>query len=147
MISKHLNRAKSFQAALLAFIVFSLVMLPVKNGYILRWYDEMSIFLSGDIYLNRMLHYPGGILQYAGSWLTQFMYYPWAGSGILIALWVILTLLCDRTWRLREGLRSLSLLPAMFLLASVLVLDEAWVSINYSGYLFAPTLSAPSARC
>lgn len=85
MISKHLNRAKSFQAALLAFIVFSLVMLPVKNGYILRWYDEMSIFLSGDIYLNRMLHITRGHLAVCRVMAHPIMYYPWAGSGILIA--------------------------------------------------------------
>lgn len=140
MIYRPLHSIRSFHAAILLFIAFSFVMLPVRNGYILRWYDEMSIFMSGEVFLNRMLHYPGGMLQYAGAWLTQFMYFPWAGSAILIALWVILTILCDRVWRLREGLRGLSLLPAMFLLVSVLVLDEAWVSINYPGYLFAPTL-------
>lgn len=81
MISKHLNRAKSFQAALLAFIVFSLVMLPVKNGYILRWYDEMSIFLSGDIYLNRMLHYPGGIGSMPGHGSPNSCTIPGQGAA------------------------------------------------------------------
>lgn len=142
MISRALQKVKSFHAILLVFVAFAFVMLPVKNGYILRWYDEMSLFMTGDIFLSTMLHYPGGLLQYAGTWLTQLMYYPWLGSSVLIALWVILTLICDCVWRLREGLRGLTLLPAMFLLASILVLDEAWVSINYNGYLFAPTLGA-----
>ena len=142
MIFNALQKAKRFHGILLAFVVFAFIMLPVKNGYILRWYDEMSLFMTGDVFLSTMAHYPGGMLQYAGTWLTQFMYYPWLGSAILITLWVILSLLCDRIWRQREELRGISLLPAMFLLVSVLVLDEAWVSINYNGYLFASTLGA-----
>lgn len=142
MILNKLSSREQFAAITGVFVVFALVMLPVKNGYILRWYDEMSLFMTGDIFLDRMTRYPGGILQYIGTWLTQLMYYPWLGSCVLIALWLLLTLLCDRTWKLREGMRGLTLLPAMFLLASVLVLDEAWVSLNYTGYLFAPTLGA-----
>lgn len=129
-------------ASIPAFIILAFIILPVRNGYILRWFDEMSLFEQGPVFLDRMLHCPGGILQYAGTWLTQFMYYPWAGSSILIVLWTVLAILCMSAFSIDRKLHWLSLLPPLSLLASVLSLDEAWVSLNFTGYLFAPTLGA-----
>ncbi len=131
--------------ATVTFAVFSFIMLPVKNGYILRWIDEMSLFESGSLFWENHCRYPGGVLQYAGTWLTQFMYYPWLGSAILIALWIALTAMCARLFRLPGKIAPLTLLPAMFLLLSVVSLDEAWLSLNYNGYLFAPTIGFMTA--
>jgi len=41
-----------------AFIVFSYMLLAVKNGYMLRWYDEMSLFLPDRIFFDSFMNYP-----------------------------------------------------------------------------------------
>lgn len=132
--------SNAYIIATIVFALFSFIMLPVKNGFILRWIDEMSLFEPGEIFFNRLAHYPGGILQWAGTWLTQLMYYPWLGSSVLISLWVAMSYAAKKAFKLDSNSGVLGLLPGMFLLMSVVSLDDAWISLCYKGYVFAPTL-------
>lgn len=125
---------------LATFILLCYVLLVIKNASMLQWYDEMSLFDSTPFFFNRSLHYPGGLLSYVGSWLTQLMYYPWLGSTVLIAMWLLTWWLTVKTFRLSAGVSPLGLLVPMCMLVSVVQLDEAWVSMNSAGYLFANTL-------
>lgn len=122
------------------FVVFTFMMLAVKNGFMLRWYDEMSLFESTGFFFQKSVHYPGGLLRYAGMWLTQFMYYPWLGTGILVALWLLLAWMTRKAFRLSGDASPLSYIVPLALFVSVAHLDEACVSMQSSGYLFFPTL-------
>lgn len=121
-------------------ILFAVVMLPLRNDYLLRWIDETSLFETDAFTVSFFLSVPGGVLQFAGNWLTQFMYYPWLGSLILIAFWVILTLLIVKAFKVKPRLRPLAVAVPMALLLSVTQLDEVWLTLNSPGFLFTPTL-------
>ncbi len=123
-----------------AFILLCYWLLVGKNGYMLQWYDEMSYFDSSSIFLRHSLHYPGGLLGYAGAWLTQLMYYPLLGCTVLIALWLLLSWLTVKAFRLSRTAAPLALLAPMCMLVSVVQLDEAWLSMNSAGYLYSNTL-------
>lgn len=123
-----------------AFIVLCYWLLVMKNGYMLRWYDEMSFFDSSQFFLYRSLHYPGGLLHYAGTWLTQLMYYPVLGSTVLIALWLALAWLTKKVFGMSGSYFPLCLVVPMCMLVSVVQLDEAWMSLNSAGYLYFNTL-------
>ena len=112
-----------------AFVVFAYWILAVKNGYMLRWYDEMSLFETTRIFFSQFLHYPGGLLRWAGTWLTQLLYHPWLGSSALIALWLLLAWLTKKAFRLSESSAPLALLVPVAMLVSVVQMDEAWLSI------------------
>lgn len=124
----------------LIFAVFVFLMLAVRNGFMLRWYDEMSLFEPTRFFFRQFLYYPGGMLRYAGMWATQFMYYPWLGTGLLVALWLLLAWMTRWAFRLSKDASPLSYIVPMALFVSVAHLDEACVSMQSSGYLFFPTL-------
>lgn len=123
-----------------AMAVFSLMELAVRNGYMLRWYDEMSLFEPTGFFFSRFMHFPGGLLRYAGTWLTQFCYHPWLGASALTALWILLAWLCRRAFGLTKWASAISYILPLALFASVAQLDEAWVSMKSDGFLFFPTL-------
>lgn len=127
-------------ALIAVFIIFAFWILAVKNGFMLRWYDEMSLFVPGKESLGAFLHYPGGIFRYAATFLTQLLFYPALGASALIIIW----LLC--VWMSRDAFRfSGNAFPFCFLLpfcmlASVLMFDEVCLSFESQGYVFYNTL-------
>ncbi|MDE5872176.1 MAG: hypothetical protein K2H22_09585 [Muribaculaceae bacterium] len=123
-----------------AFTVFAFWILAIKNGFMLRWYDEMSLFEPTWLSLRQYLMYPGGLLRYAGCFLTQLMYHPWEGATALIALWLLTAWLTRKAFDLRKELAPLALIVPFAMLVSVVQLDEAWLSIKSPGYVFSNTL-------
>lgn len=126
--------------SIFVFTLFAYAMLAMKNGYMLRWYDEMSLFEPTRFFFNEFINYPGGIFRYAGTWLTQLMYYPELGSGVLVALWMLLAWMTCRAFRLRGSAAALALIIPLMMLASVVQLDEAWLTLKTPGYIFSNTL-------
>lgn len=127
-------------AATAAFIIFAYFMLAMRNGYMLRWYDEMSLFEPTGFFFRSFCNYPGGLLRYAGTWLTQLMYYPALGSLTLIALWLLLAWISCKAFHLRKQSAPLSLIVPLAMLASIVQLDEAWLTLKTPGYIFSNTL-------
>ena len=136
-ITKYLNVNT---ASIAGFVLFAYWLLAVRNGFMLRWYDEMSLFEPTGIFFRQFLYYPGGLLRYAGTWLTQLMYYPWLGSAALLAMWIVLAWLTLKAFRLSKGASPLSLLVPVCMLVSVVQLDEAWLSLKTPGYIYSNTL-------
>lgn len=100
----------------------------------------MSLFESNEFILHRFLFYPGGILRYAGTFLTQFLYYPPLGATLFITLWLLLIWISKVTFKLSNSLYPLTFLVPLCLLVSVVQLDEAWLSLKSPGYIFSNTL-------
>ncbi len=123
------------------FILFSYFMLAIKNGYMLRWYEEMSLFESTRFFFRQCLYFPGGIIRYAGSWLTQLMYYPILGSIVLIILWLLTAWLTQKAFRLSRESFPLAFIVPMSMLASIVHIDDAWISMTSVGYIYSNTLS------
>ncbi len=122
------------------FVLFAYWILAVKNGFMLKWYDEMSLFEPTWLSLRQYLMYPGGVLRYAGCWLTQLMYYPWLGTTVMIALWLLTAWLTRKAFDLQKVFLPLALLVPAAMMVSVVQLDEAWLSIKTPGYVFSNTL-------
>ncbi len=123
-----------------AFVVFAYWILAVKNGFMLQWYDEMSLFEPTWISFRQYLMYPGGLLRYCGCWLTQLMYYPWLGTTVIVALWLLMAWLTRKAFDLQKSFLPLTLMVPFAMLVSVVQLDEAWLSLKSAGYVFSNTL-------
>lgn len=124
----------------LIFVVFAYAMLAVKNGFMLRWYEEMSLFEPTGLFFRSFLYYPGGMLRYAGAWLTQLMYHPWLGTTVMIALWLLLAWLIRKAFIFSKAMYPLSLIVPLALFVSVAQLDEALLSMKSVGYVYFNTL-------
>ncbi|MDE6341667.1 MAG: hypothetical protein K2K93_05065 [Muribaculaceae bacterium] len=123
------------------FISFCYLMLPGRNSYMLRWYDYMSLFESTRFFFKQMLCFPGGLMRYFGAWLTQLMYYPWLGSTVLIAIWLLTARLTAKAFRLSREAFPLAFVVPMAMLVSIVQIDEAWLSMKSVGYLYSNSLS------
>ncbi len=125
----------------LAFILFAYVMLAVKNSYMLRWYDEMSLFEPTRFFFRQCLYFPGGLMRYAGAWLTQLMYYPILGSSVIILLWLLMAWLTQKAFCLPRMAFPLAFIVPIAMLVSIVQMDDAWVSMKSVGYIYSNTLS------
>lgn len=122
------------------FVTFAFWIMAIKNGFMLQWYEEMSIFEYGHNHLLQYLNYPGGIFRYAGTFLTQLLYYPALGTMVLITIWLLCGWLTCISFRLTGVSASLGLLIPLCMLASILQLDEGFLTFESQGYVFYNSL-------
>lgn len=123
----------------LLFVVFSLALLA-RYGYVWKWVESLSLFVPDPVFFHSFLNNPGGMLAYAGAFLTQFLYYPFWGSCLLVLLLLGTQQLTCRLFRL-EGVSYLcSFIPSFLLLTAVLDLGYTWATLKAPGHFFMPTL-------
>lgn len=132
---------KPFNFTAVIFTVLAYILLPVINSVMLRWFEEMSLFEPNKLFWDQVTAYPGGILRYLGCYLTQFLYYPWLGASILIAMWITIVYMARRAFRCSGRNVSLLLFAVpLGLLCSVAGMDEGWLTMKSQGYFFSQTL-------
>lgn len=126
-------------ASLLAFVVFTGYILHVNQEVLYTAHDR-SEFLVGAPFFNTLMSKPFGLMRYIGAWLTQFMYKPAVGAGILSVIWVMIYLIGVKAFRLKGSASALMILPVACLLTSIVDLGY-WVYISkIRGYWFSQSL-------
>lgn len=122
------------------FAILAMIMLAERNGHYLIAIQDNSLFLKGITFYNEKASVPGGILQWAGCYLTQFFIYPWLGTSILVLLWIILSYTICRVFELKRGWIYISLIPISALLCSITDLGYWIYYMKKPGYCFAETI-------
>ena len=127
-------------AGVVLLLLLAFAVLAVFEADYLWTAQEQNLFLSTPLFFEQCMQVSGGLLSWAGAWLTQFFYYPALGAGVLCLLWGLLMLLLRRAFRLPGAWAWLVLVPpAMLLLADVAL--GYWVYfLKLRGNLFVPTL-------
>jgi hypothetical protein len=70
------------------------------NRYHVLYYQEQTqLFLFNGFYFQTYWNQPGGIMQYIGSFFTQFNYYPFVGACIYAAAIGFIWLLTNTIWK------------------------------------------------
>jgi hypothetical protein len=101
--------------------------------------EHSSLFIFSSDYFRKFTDKPGGLLTYAGNFLTQFYFSPVAGALIISVLLVLTGLLLNGVLRLMNVRSSLScpfiLLPSVALMLLQTRYDfHAW---HILGFIFA----------
>lgn len=99
---------------LLYFLYFWLFINPS-----LHFHRQEVAFLWGVDFFQRFLDYPGGLIEYVGSFLSSWMYSPLLGSLLFTGLaWILtwLTSILIRQLQPKTQLNFFHFLPAIFLL-------------------------------
>ena len=73
---------------LFAFITVAYILLPMMNADYLYTIQDNNVFINGHTFMMDTVQHGGGWGTWIACYLTQFFYYPWLGSTILILLWV-----------------------------------------------------------
>lgn len=134
-ISRNLPWIGGAVFALLAWSV-----LAILNKDYLYTVQERSLFLANHTFWEEMTAAPGGVIRWAGCYLTQFFYYPALGAALLTLLWLVTYLLAIRVFRLQRGWSTLALIPPFALLCSVIGLGYWLYYIKIQGYWFSESL-------
>ena len=95
------------------------IVFPVILGFCLYTYEketlfriqELNLFLPDSTFYHTLSAYPGGTLQWAACFLTQFFYTRLPGQPFLIAVWVCICFVMRSAFRLSP---SWSFLPPWF---------------------------------
>ena len=107
--------------------------------------QEQNLFLHTKLFFEQCMQVPGGLLSWAGAYLTQFFYYPLLGAGLLSLLWAFLILSLWKAFRINGDSRLLVLIPVAMLLADI-VSQGYWIYfLKLRGHFFVPTLGMVTA--
>jgi hypothetical protein len=114
--------------------------------------EHSSLFIFTADYLQKFTSKPGGLLIYAGNFLTQFYYNPVTGSLIISVLLILICVVINKILRMMSISASFSLffslLPSCALLALQMRYDfHIWHMLGFLFVLtwFLPTLTAGKA--
>lgn len=117
----------------------------LRYDYVWRWVESMSLFVPDGVYFQAFSRNPGGLLAYAGSFLTQFLYIPALGCALWVAALTLVSWATRRLFRLAGGWSLCAFLPAFLLLAANLDLGYTWATLKAPGHFFTPTLGTLAA--
>lgn len=125
----------------LLFAVVAFIYLAVLNKEYLYGCQEHSIWQNNHEYFDDRMRAVGGFCQWLGCYLTQYFYYPWAGTLILIVLWGLIYLLTLKVFRISSRWSVIALAPVVLLLCSEIYLGYWMYYIKMPGYWFTYTVA------
>ncbi|MCR5534923.1 MAG: DUF6057 family protein [Bacteroidaceae bacterium] len=119
------------------FVVLAWVFLIGKNAETLFFMQDRGYWNDTMQYFHQCVRFPGGFLSWAGSYLTQFFYYPAYGAAMLILLWMLSFCVAWRSFHVRLEWTFVLFFPLLALLCTEVQLGY-WVyflkDIDYSFY-------------
>ena len=101
--------------AVLALVAAMAVILSCESDFLFR-VEELNLFLYSPLFFSQQLVAPGGLLSWAGSYFTQFLYVPWLGT-LMLCLWCALLMwLTYKAFALSRWWSALILVPLVLVL-------------------------------
>lgn len=139
MINKSKVKEVSLYGSLLAFISFVVYILSI-NQEVLYAAHNHSEFLYGSTFFDALMSKPFGLIQYAGAWLTQFLYNPFVGSCLFVGIWALIYIVGRKAFWLKGAATAVMLLPVACLLTSIVDLGYWIYVLPVRGYWFSQSL-------
>ena len=136
------------------FALLAWFFLYVRNADTMYFMQDRGWWNSTRLFFDTCTSVPGGLLAWAGAYLTQFFYYPALGTAMLIALWLVTFWLAKYAFRIADEWSFLLLIPVAALLCSniqlgywvYILVDVDYVFYHPLGLLAALILSLPFWR-
>ena len=123
-------------------MLLAAVALAVFEGDLLYKLQEQDLFMHTPLFFQQRMVVAGGLLTWAGSYLTQFFYYPMLGAGLLCLLWAFFMFLLSRVFRVDKAWFPLTLVPVACLLLNIADLGYWVYYLKLPGHAFVATLGS-----
>lgn len=117
--------------------LFAFVYLTVTSQDLFFVAQSQDMFVYDEFHFNRIAQNSGFIAQYAGSFLTQFAYYPMLGISLFVVLLTALAALTSWAFKLPKHAYGLSLVPALLIMLYISRWDYGIFSMRQYGNLFS----------
>ena len=121
-------------------ILFAVILwcvLSFREQFFLKKVEDLSVFLFDKLFIMDSFKTPGGFLGLAGSFLTQFLFIPWLGALIWIALLLLSYYLTIRALRIPERYRPIALIPVALLVIGNMSLGYGVFIMREQDHFFA----------
>ena len=128
------------------FVVFAWFFLIGKNADTLYFMQDRGYWNDSMVYFDHCTRMPGGFLSWAGSYLTQYFYYPAYGAALLILLWMLSFCVAWRSFHVRLELTFWLFVPLLALLCTQIHLGY-WVYFMKTSTTVSTTVWASSLPC
>ena len=133
------------------FLVLCWYFLYVRNADTMFFLQDRGWWNSTTLFFKDCTSVPGGLLSWAGAYLTQYFYYPALGTIMLILLWLLTFFVAKFSFKVPSEWSFLLLVPLAALLCSIIQLgywvyvlkDVDYVFYHSLGLLAALLLSFP----
>lgn len=136
---KRLANIPTFTLPAVALVAIAGMLLVLESDFLWKLQEE-NLFLNSCVFFKEQMVEPGGMLTWLGAWFTQFLFYPWAGTLMLCAWWLLLMWLMQRTFGVSRRWMPVTLLPVLFLLVTIVDMGY-WVYIlKLRGHVFLGTI-------
>ena len=114
----------------------------VFEGDVLYTIQEQNLFLHTPLFFEQQMVKAGGLLTWAGSYLTQFFYYPALGAGLLCLLWALLVFLLGKAFAIPSSWMMLTVVPVASLLLTITGLGYWTFFLKLPGHAFCSTVGS-----
>ena len=127
-------------ATTLVALVAAAVALLACESNLLWKLQEQNLFLDTSLFFHEQMVVPGGLLSWAGTYLTQYFYYPWLGTVLLCACWLLLMWVVKRAFQVADRWSALTLVPVALLLLTIVDMGYWVYFLKLPGHAFVGTL-------
>ncbi len=124
----------------IAFAVLAFVYLAVTSRDLFYVAQSQDLFVYDVFHFDKIAQTPGFVVQYVGSFLTQFAYYPMLGISVFVTLLVVLAMLTAWAFKLPKRTWSFALIPCLLIILYLLRWDYGVFSMRQYGNLFSPVM-------
>ncbi len=123
----------------LVIVVMGVVLVVAEYNYLVR-VEEQNLFMHTPLFLRQCMVASGGLLSWAGTYLTQLLHVPPLGVAVLCLLWALLVFLLQRTFRIPAHWMAVTLIPVAMLLLTDVYLGYWIYYLKLRGFFFVATL-------
>ena len=125
-------------------LLIALALAGFESDYLYR-VQEQSLFLNTPLFFRQCMAASGGMLSWAGAFLTQFFFHPALGVCLLCLCWAVLMLLLMVTFRIPSRWAVVTLVPVVLLLLTDVTLGYWIFYLKLRGYFYVATLGTVCA--
>ena len=139
-----LHRKARFALPFVGLVLIALALMVFESDYLYQ-VQEQSLFLNTPLFFRQCMVASGGLLSWAGAFLTQFFYHPALGASLLCLCWAVLVLLMMVTFRIPSRWAVVTLVPVVLLLLTDVTLGYWIFYLKLRGYFYVATLGTLAA--
>ena len=125
---------------LIALVIMAGAMLAFESDLLWK-IQENNLFLYTSPFFREQMLVPGGFLSWIAAFFTQFFYYPWLGTLILCAWWLLLMWLTKKAFNIAGQWAWLAILPVACLLMTIVDMGYWVYVLKLSGHAFVATIA------
>lgn len=132
-------------AAFLLPFIFTLLILGLGHPLFLRKVEEMQIFFPTADYFRECMLMPGGVLELAGTYLTQFFYQPWLGAIVFALTLAVMQALIVKACKVPARWAAATGVANAMLTLAPLTLGYVVYTLKSPGFFFTAPLGIATA--